>query len=173
MPQFRYIAVTHNGQKVPGTLLAASRSDALQLLSGQMLMPVSLSEQSMGSAQRERVSPAAMSVAYSLLSDQLETGVPLLRALQVMAESVATEATTQPGPAGGVLIDDPAFAAKLADVRIRTEVLEILEYRVLATVAEGKNPGAASSMLKVDLEGNVLFNATEYGTNTECCSNTS
>jgi len=86
MPQFRYIAVTHNGQKVPGTLLAASRSDALQLLSGQMLMPVSLSEQSMGSAQRERVSPAAMSVAYSLLSDQLETGVPLLRALQVMAE---------------------------------------------------------------------------------------
>jgi len=70
-------------------------------------------------------------------------------ALQVMAESVATEATTQPGPAGGVLIDDPAFAAKLADVRIRTEVLEILEYRVLATVAEGKNPGAASSMLKI------------------------
>ena len=70
-------------------------------------------------------------------------------ALQVMAESVATEAATQPGPAGGVLIDDPAFAAKLADVRIRTEVLEILEYRVLATVAEGKNPGAASSMLKI------------------------
>jgi alkylation response protein AidB-like acyl-CoA dehydrogenase len=70
-------------------------------------------------------------------------------ALQVMAESVAAEATTAPGPAGGVLIDDPAFAAKLADVRIRTEVLEILEYRVLATVAEGKNPGAASSMLKI------------------------
>ena len=70
-------------------------------------------------------------------------------ALQVMAESVATEAATQPGPAGGALIDDPAFAAKLADVRIRTDVLEILEYRVLATVAEGKNPGAASSMLKI------------------------
>ncbi|WP_059021124.1 acyl-CoA dehydrogenase family protein [Mycobacterium sp. M26] len=70
-------------------------------------------------------------------------------ALQVMAESVATEAENQPGPVGGALIDDPAFAAKLADIRIRTEVLEILEYRVLATVAEGKNPGAASSMLKV------------------------
>ncbi|WP_396926944.1 acyl-CoA dehydrogenase family protein [Mycolicibacterium sp.] len=70
-------------------------------------------------------------------------------ALQVMAESIATEATTQPGPNGGALIDDPAFAAKLADIRIRTEVLEILEYRVLTTVAEGRNPGAASSMLKV------------------------
>lgn len=70
-------------------------------------------------------------------------------ALQVMAESVATAATTQPAPAGGALIDDPAFAAKLADVRIRTEVLEILEYRVLTAVSEGRNPGAASSMLKI------------------------
>lgn len=69
--------------------------------------------------------------------------------LQVMAERIATEARTQPGSTGGALIDDPAFAAKLADVRIRTDVLEILEYRVLAAVAEGRNPGAASSMLKV------------------------
>jgi len=69
--------------------------------------------------------------------------------LQVMAESIAKKAAKQPGPAGGSLIDDPAFAAKLADACIRTEVLEILEYRVLATVADGKNPGAASSMLKI------------------------
>ena len=70
-------------------------------------------------------------------------------ALQVMAESIAAAAHRQPGPAGGALIDDPAFAAKLADARIRTEVLEILEYRVLTTVAAGRNPGAASSMLKI------------------------
>ena len=54
-----------------------------------------------------------------------------------------------PGPGGGRLIDDPAFARKLADARIRTEVLEILEFRTLAVVAEGGNPGPASSMLKV------------------------
>lgn len=70
-------------------------------------------------------------------------------ALQVMAEDIATVAAAQPGPAGGALLDDPAFARKLADARIRTEVLEILEYRTLATVAEGKNPGATSSMLKI------------------------
>ncbi len=69
--------------------------------------------------------------------------------LQVMAEEIATAAARQPGPGGGTVIEDPAFAAKLADVRIRTEVLEILEYRVLAIVADGKNPGAASSMLKI------------------------
>jgi alkylation response protein AidB-like acyl-CoA dehydrogenase len=60
-------------------------------------------------------------------------------ALQVMAEEIA-----------GVAGDMPAsFARKLADARIRTEVLEILEYRVLAAVAEGRNPGSASSMLKI------------------------
>ncbi|MGV1088088.1 MAG: acyl-CoA dehydrogenase family protein [Mycobacterium sp.] len=61
--------------------------------------------------------------------------------LQVMAEAIAQDA--------GLMLDDPAFAAKLADVQIRTDVLEILEHRVLATVAEGGNPGAASSMLKI------------------------
>ena len=70
-------------------------------------------------------------------------------ALQVMAEEISTAAADMPGPDGGRLIDDPAFARKLADARIRTEVLEILEYRVLAAVAEGSNPGTASSMLKV------------------------
>lgn len=70
-------------------------------------------------------------------------------ALQVMAEEIASAATAQPGPGGSRLIDDPAFARKLADVRIRTEVLEILEYRILAAVADGGNPGSASSMLKI------------------------
>ena len=70
-------------------------------------------------------------------------------ALQVLAEEVATAATGQPGPDGGRLIDDPAFSRRLADARIRTEVLEILEYRVLAALSGGGHPGAASSMLKI------------------------
>lgn len=64
-------------------------------------------------------------------------------ALQVMAEEIAAAATR------GALIDDPAFARKLSDARIRTEVLEILEFRTLSIVAEGGNPGPASSMLKI------------------------
>jgi alkylation response protein AidB-like acyl-CoA dehydrogenase len=70
-------------------------------------------------------------------------------ALQVMAGKVAAAAATQPGPGGGRLLDDPGFARKLADARIRTDVLEILEYRVLAALAGGGHPGPASSMLKV------------------------
>jgi alkylation response protein AidB-like acyl-CoA dehydrogenase len=70
-------------------------------------------------------------------------------ALQVLAEDIAAVASAQPGPAGGRLIDDAAFAHRLAEARIRTDVLEILEYRILAAVAAGGNPGSASSMLKV------------------------
>ena len=76
-------------------------------------------------------------------------GGAMAPALQVMAESIAEAAAHQPGPGGLALLDDPAFAAKLSDVRIRAEVLEVLEYRVLAIVAAGRNPGAASSMLKI------------------------
>ncbi len=70
-------------------------------------------------------------------------------ALQVRADEVATAAAGQLGPGGGTLLDDPGFARKLADARIRTEVLEILEYRILAALAGGGHPGSASSMLKV------------------------
>ncbi|BBY29084.1 acyl-CoA dehydrogenase family protein [Mycolicibacterium sediminis] len=70
-------------------------------------------------------------------------------ALQVVADEVATAAATQPGPSGGRLIDDPGFARRLADARIRTDVLEILEYRVLAALEGGGHPGSDSSMLKV------------------------
>jgi alkylation response protein AidB-like acyl-CoA dehydrogenase len=69
--------------------------------------------------------------------------------LQVMARDIAVNAAQQPGPDGNPLIDDHAFAAKLADLRIRTEVLEVLEYRTLSAMAQGKNPGPASSILKI------------------------
>lgn len=70
-------------------------------------------------------------------------------ALQVMAERLAAVAAEQPGPGGGMLIDDPLFAAKLADARIRTEVLEILEYRTMSIMSSGGDPGPSASMLKV------------------------
>ncbi|MBM7458626.1 alkylation response protein AidB-like acyl-CoA dehydrogenase [Rhodococcus coprophilus] len=76
-------------------------------------------------------------------------GAAAAPALQVLAERIAVAAAGQPGPDGRPLVDDPAFAAKLADARIRTDVLEILEYRTLAELSAGKDPGPASSMLKV------------------------
>lgn len=70
-------------------------------------------------------------------------------ALQVMAENIAAQAATMTGPLGGPLSTDPAFVHKLADARVRTKVLEVLEYRALATMSSGKDPGPVASMLKI------------------------
>lgn len=70
-------------------------------------------------------------------------------ALQVMIENLTDHAATVIGPRGGSLADDPVFATKIADARARAAVLEVLEYRALADLSAGRNPGAISSMLKI------------------------
>lgn len=76
-------------------------------------------------------------------------GGAMAPALQAMAENIATAAAEQPGRDGKPLSADPHFAAQLADARIRTEVLEVLEFRTLAAMASGKDLGSSSSMLKI------------------------
>jgi alkylation response protein AidB-like acyl-CoA dehydrogenase len=70
-------------------------------------------------------------------------------ALQVEAATLAEHAAQMPGPGGRPLLDEPSFAARLADVRVRAEVLEVLEHRTLRVLESGGNPGANSSMLKI------------------------
>jgi alkylation response protein AidB-like acyl-CoA dehydrogenase len=70
-------------------------------------------------------------------------------ALQVKAAAVAEHAATVPGPGGGPLAGDPSFAGRLAEARVRADVLEVLEYRALAVLQAGGNPGPSSSMLKI------------------------
>ncbi|GAA5047690.1 acyl-CoA dehydrogenase family protein [Nocardia callitridis] len=89
-----------------------------------------------------------------------ERGGAMAPYLQVMAQDLAREAARQPGPDGRSLMDDPAFAAKLAEARIRTEVLEVLEFRTIAAMERGQNPGAAASMLKI-LATELSQNLTE------------
>jgi alkylation response protein AidB-like acyl-CoA dehydrogenase len=51
---------------------------------------------------------------------------------------------------GGVsLIVDERFRDKLAQAEIRVDAIEMTEHRVMAALASGRNPGPASSMLKV------------------------
>ncbi|MBF6098956.1 acyl-CoA dehydrogenase family protein [Nocardia cyriacigeorgica] len=78
-----------------------------------------------------------------------ERGGAAAPALQVMAKDLAEAAAEQPGPDGEPLIDDAGFAARLADARIRADVLEILEYRTISALSQGRDPGPASSMLKI------------------------
>ncbi|MEE4021896.1 acyl-CoA dehydrogenase family protein [Gordonia sp. PKS22-38] len=70
-------------------------------------------------------------------------------ALQVMTENIAERAGAMTGPSGVPLIEEPAFAAKLADARVRAKILEVLEYRALAAMSSGGDAGSLASMLKI------------------------
>ncbi|BBY53466.1 acyl-CoA dehydrogenase family protein [Mycobacterium koreense] len=86
-------------------------------------------------------------VAKYLLN--FERGGAMAPMLQVWADEVATQAAEQPAAGGTTLLADPAFRLRLADAQVRTEVLEILEFRTITALAQGRDPGPAASMLKV------------------------
>lgn len=86
MLTFTYQAVNSRGQHVPGQLSAASRNEALQLLAQQTLLPLELKEVRISLTGRVKVRSASVVAACSLLADQLETGVPLLKALRVIEQ---------------------------------------------------------------------------------------
>ncbi len=70
-------------------------------------------------------------------------------ALHARADRIATEAAEMYTGEGGTLIDNPAFAHKLAAARARVDTLEILEMRLLSQASRGGSVGALSSMMKV------------------------
>lgn len=50
---------------------------------------------------------------------------------------------------GRAVIDDPVFAARLAEIEVDLEAMKITNLRMLSAVQEGASPGAHSSMLKI------------------------
>ncbi len=49
----------------------------------------------------------------------------------------------------GRLIDEPAFAERLAEAEISIQALEMIELQVLSDLSKGRNPGAVSSSMKI------------------------
>ena len=90
MSQFTYSAIDGSGHRVLGQLNAATRGEALQTLAQQVLTPLTLSENAATPLRSQRVKPAAIAAACSLLADQLDTGVPLLKALRVMEQQTSS-----------------------------------------------------------------------------------
>jgi len=69
--------------------------------------------------------------------------------LQGRLDEIERRAAGHRNDDGVALIDDPDFSARLADLRIRTDVLEVLEFKVMARLSGGQSVGSAASMLKV------------------------
>ncbi len=86
MPDFAYVARNAEGKRVTGTISAANPREAVSLLSGQALFPVEVkTDQPVPTWRRgRRISGQQMAVIYAQLSGLLRSGVPLLRALQVL-----------------------------------------------------------------------------------------
>ena len=86
MPDFTYEALAKTGQRSTGTLTATSEREAALMLDARGLFPVRVAPAKTQSARRrgKRVKGRHMSTFYSQLSDLLRSGVPLLRALDIL-----------------------------------------------------------------------------------------
>ena len=83
MPEFSYLAQDFSGRQVTGSLVAPSRRDAASQLASRTLVPLQLEEKAAKPAGRRRRWTA---MHYGQLSDLLRTGVPLLKALEVLRD---------------------------------------------------------------------------------------
>ncbi|MCP4194621.1 MAG: type II secretion system F family protein [Planctomycetaceae bacterium] len=94
MPEFAYTARGLDGSDVNGLLQAASRRDALNLLSERSLFPLTVEDQEATSSvarrfdlkRHRRVGAEQVANCLTQLSDLLHNGVPLLTALSLLAE---------------------------------------------------------------------------------------
>ena len=94
MPDFTYIARTLDGERVNGTIAAATQREALSLLSGQSLFPVDVTAEKPASrlATSRRVSGQVMATSYGQMAALMRSGVPLLRSLTVLTEQTSNAA---------------------------------------------------------------------------------
>ena len=94
MPDFTYIARDSTGNKVTGTIDAATRREALSELAGQALFPVDVRGATSGTGPRRvrRVPRRLLANLYAQLADLIKSGVPLLRALEVVRQQSSNAA---------------------------------------------------------------------------------
>ncbi|MAV55259.1 MAG: hypothetical protein CMJ28_04810 [Phycisphaerae bacterium] len=85
MPDFVYVARNTSGQKQEGVVSAPDHSAALSELGDRGLVPIQVRERTRRRS-RGRVGTAALARFYRQLADLLRSGVPMLRALRLLAK---------------------------------------------------------------------------------------
>src|SRR4051812_25698064 len=91
MPDFTYEALARTGTKSNGTLTANSEREAALILDGRGLFPVRIALSRTQAAGKtgggffaKKVKGRQLAVMYSQLADLLNSGVPLLRSLELL-----------------------------------------------------------------------------------------
>lgn len=80
---------------------------------------------------------------------EFERGGGSAAGLAVAVERLKGLAREERSGTGGSLLEDPGFRSRLAAAAVRLEAVDMSERRVLAELTSGRNPGPASSMLKI------------------------
>ncbi len=92
MPDFAYVARNSSGQKITGSIAAASQREAVTLLAGQSLFPLQVTTDTPRAPLfGGRVKGQTMAVTYSQLASLLRSGVPLLRSLEVLRKQSSNQ----------------------------------------------------------------------------------
>ncbi len=85
MPEFTYIARDTTGQRVRGTVSAASQREAVSTLSARDLFPLKVAaDRPVAGGRTPRVRAQLIATTYSQLAALLRSGVPLLRSIDVL-----------------------------------------------------------------------------------------
>ncbi len=94
MPTYAYKAMQEGGRVVEGVLTAETYQVALNMLDERSLFPVSVEESGAGGGirGRKRVRLRYLTTFYQQMADLLRAGVPMLKALDVLAEQEGSPA---------------------------------------------------------------------------------
>ncbi|MCY2992342.1 MAG: type II secretion system F family protein [Planctomycetota bacterium] len=92
MPQFAYTARTAAGEDVTGLITAANKHESLAALADRALFPLQVEPVAVTAARwrmRRRIKAQLVAAGLSQLADLLQNGVPLLKALDILAAQAA------------------------------------------------------------------------------------
>ncbi len=89
MPHFDYIARDAGGNRVTGTVEAASRQEALATMAVRTLFPIEVDARKAPLAVQRRVPASMLATTLSQMADLLQSGVPLLRTLEVLRRQIS------------------------------------------------------------------------------------
>jgi general secretion pathway protein F/type IV pilus assembly protein PilC len=98
MAEFAYKARNHAGSDVTGTITAGSRREALCALGDRKLFPLSVEGAAAPRMQWQRkrkIKTQLLATTLTQMADLLQSGVPLLRSLDVLAEQALHPGLTE------------------------------------------------------------------------------
>jgi len=121
MPTFTYQARTLDGKTVAGVLTAESQQAALRSLDERALFPIEVVEggqagKSILPGRRKKLKLRVLATFYSQFADLLRAGVPVLRALDVLARQKSNALLTE---ILNEVHDDVAGGESLADAMVK------------------------------------------------------